>query len=35
MKIFSNLKTGTKLTGAFLVIALIIAGAAGVGYEYF
>jgi len=31
---FRDLKTETKVTGAFLVIALIIVGVV-VGYEYF
>ena len=29
---FNNLKTGTKLTAAFLAVALIIVGVAAVGY---
>jgi PAS domain S-box-containing protein len=32
MQIFSNLKTGTKLTCAFLAVALIVVGVAAVGY---
>jgi hypothetical protein len=32
MPAFNNLKTGTKLTAVFLAVALIIVGAAAVGY---
>ncbi|HEX9048635.1 MAG TPA: MCP four helix bundle domain-containing protein, partial [Verrucomicrobiae bacterium] len=32
MPAFNNLKTGTKLTAAFLVVALIVVGVAAVGY---
>ena len=32
MPAFNNLKTGTKLTAAFLAVALIVVGVAAVGY---